>query len=441
MPVRNSKRMEARSPERVEVRSSERVETRSPQRVEAHSPERTESGAPEQTHRASDQIYQEPKLTYDEPESAYQVPVPSAMDIEKVPQHPEELRRSMQRALQVAGHRIPKSTQSMPEPRSPPGKKGLNALSPRSNVDPVGKAASGKVSRAQTLRGQLFRADKTKADAKAAAKAAKIPRPPPIKKNKKAADPTKREVLLRKQMREQIDKQQSREQQSQRVQKERALLEQQLMKARRKKLSSKNEDRYDQYTGAESTSGFSRYSDKYKVVSKPTVERGPGEPRVKIQPELDTGAHLGTGQFATNVGVLAGTRSVGGLAAIGNIGGPVGARSVGAVPVRSSDVKVTQSATQPVVSETCPDDMLESLIMPPAPPTEAEQQLITSGMQSMALASGKAVDNDDCGAFFPIQDEPSQPVDANGNDWYGKEQTMTQETFVGDLLHSLWTCS
>jgi hypothetical protein len=203
-------------------------------------------------------------------------------------------------------------------------------------------------------------------------------------------------------MKQQITNKQNRE--------ARAVLEQQLLKSMKKKASSKKVDYYDQYTGAESTSGFSRYSDKYKVVGKPNKAAAPSEPRAKIQAEQQNGAQMGTGQFATNVGVMTAANTL-------------------------------QTHNDIVVAETCPNDFLESMLMPPSPPTEKEQSMITTGIQSMALASGKAVENDDCGAFLPL-DEPPQPVEVKGTDWYQKKEAHhTQDTFVGDLFHSLWTCS
>jgi hypothetical protein len=215
----------------------------------------------------------------------------------------------------------------------------------------------------------------------------------PVRREQIFDDPAMKEMLLRQQVKQQIVNKQNREAQ--------AVLEQQLLKSKKKKIYSKKVDCYDQYTGAESTSGFSRYSDKYKVVDKSKKDAAPSEQQ--------TGAQLGTGQFATNVGVMTAANSL-------------------------------QTQNDIVVAETCPNDFLESMIMPPAPPTEQEQMMITTGIRSMALASGRAVENDDCGAFLPLDEEP-QPLEVKRTDWYEKEADHTQDTFVGDLFHTLWTCS
>ena len=116
----------------------------------------------------------------------------------------------------------------------------------------------------------------------------------------------------------------------------------------------KNTDIYDQYTSAESTSGYSLYSDKYRSIGAAEVK---AEPPGKLGRR--TGAQLGRGLF--NTPVSAASAGVGALAASSAAKGG---------QIQEVDINISQ---------TCPEDFMETLFMPPIPPTVEEQRMILGG--------------------------------------------------------------
>jgi hypothetical protein len=174
----------------------------------------------------------------------------------------------------------------------------------------------------------------------------------------------------------------------------------------------KNADIYDQYTSAESTSGYSLYSDKYRSIGASEVK---AEPPGKSGHR--TGAQLGRGQFTTPVGAA----SAG--------GGLLAAYSV-AKGDQMQEVDIN-------ISQTCPEDFMETLFMPPIPPTIEEQKMISEGVRTMTLASHNAVAEDNCGVIM-LPDENT--IMLPKQDWYGEIEPLAQETFIDDFVHTLWTC-
>ena len=199
------------------------------------------------------------------------------------------------------------------------------------------------------------------------------------------------------------------------MERQREMLDQQRKHEKQRKAQKKL-DIYDRYTGVESTSGYSMYSDKYRIVGAAKAKKqAQSEPRAKIEDEQRMGAQLDKGQFARPVGVVA-----------------AGAAATSLLDREEVDINV---------SESCGEDFLETMFTPPMPPTTDQQRKISQGVYAMATASNNAIAEDDCGILMPM-DEGRQPTNTvkSKHDWYGEEEHMTRDSCVGDFFHSLWTC-
>lgn len=250
------------------------------------------------------------------------------------------------------------------------------------------------------------------------------------------AEQKKRQQLLQQQMEHQqlLVQRQMYEQQMQR---QRQMLEQQRQTVGRRKTTNvkkpdvkKVEPRadalkktrvYDQYAGAESTSGYSVFTDKYKIAN---AQKKRSETPTKEKPEpasSSAGVQLDKGQFATPLAV-------------------VPAVGIGAV-VASSGARQHVSDVDVNIAESCPEDFMETMFMAPAsPPTPEEQKMISDGVTDMAIASSDAFAKDSCGILMPADDDTDNVAEVPDKDWYGKTVPAAQESFVGDFFHTLWTC-
>lgn len=322
------------------------------------------------------------------------------------------------------GHHFRRGTQSVPEERipSPRTRETSRYVQPKSQVDPAGKTAAN------------FRTVPSR-------------EPSPARQQRLAdleALQKERQQLLQQQMRQQ-QMQMHRQLYEQQMQRQRKLVEQQRRSVSSRKslkadesydpyavaertkpkihehhdhyavadqFTRKNPDIYDQYTSAESTSGYSLYSDKYRSIGASEIK---AEPPGKSGHR--TGALLGKGRFTTPVGVA-------GLG-VGTLAGYSVAKGD---QIQEVDINISQ---------TCPEDFMETLFMPPIPPTMEEQAMISDGVRTMTIASRNAIAEDDCGVItLPDENTIMLPK----QDWYGEMEPLAQETFIDDFVHTLWTC-
>ena len=177
-------------------------------------------------------------------------------------------------------------------------------------------------------------------------------------------------------------------------------------------------DIYDRFTGAESTTGYSVYSDKYKT--SPLAKRKPEPPddRKELNPteELE--------QVNTKMVEQLKVKSI--------------EQKPGVIPdltVGNIDLSKRQEIEEIVVADTCPQDFVETMFMP-AGPTMEDQQMINEGVNDLAIASDKAANEDNCGVFLPSGDR----VVLQEKDWYEKEEPLAKESYMADFVHSLWAC-
>ncbi len=246
------------------------------------------------------------------------------------------------------------------------------------------------------------------------------------------AQQKKRQQLLQQQMEHQ-QLQMQRQMYEQQMQHQRQMLEQQRQTVSRRKSTVKKTEvkkgdpkvadlnkpgLYDRYAGAESTSGFSMYSDKYRTVNQPKKR---SEPTTDGKPEAhssSTGVKLGRGEFATPLAVVP--------AAMGTVVASTGESQ------QLRDVEVN-------IAESCPEDFMETMFMsPPSPPTIEETTMISEGVQEMAIASNDAIAKDSCGILMPADEDDVIVVPSM--DWYGKAVPAAKDSCVADFIHTLWTC-
>jgi hypothetical protein len=188
----------------------------------------------------------------------------------------------------------------------------------------------------------------------------------------------------------------------------------------RKKKASKKEsfDFYDQYTLAESTSGHSMFSDKYRVskasIATTVSKASHSEQRQEQSDGQRMGTKLGIGQFTMP-------------------GGAVAARAV-----TQPELKETREVE--LVAESCPQDFIETMF--PLPLTVEDQKTINENMEAMTRASNHSVKNASCGASLAIDDE-EEDEDVElviKKDWYDKTVPLAKNGFFSDMIHTLWAC-
>lgn len=191
--------------------------------------------------------------------------------------------------------------------------------------------------------------------------------------------------------------------------------------SKKKKTSKKKTDRYDQYSSQESSSGFSLYSDKYRIIGAAKSKHSAStEPRANMDKAIrndqrSLGAQMGMGQFSTPIGMVAGLDDT----------------VVGPMPIKQ----------EPLVRDSCAEDFFHTMLLPvPNPPRLEEQQEVKQEVEEtndIAVDTSKA----GCGPLFRVEEEPDIETVLR-QDWYSKKsKPLAEDSFVKDFVQTMWSCS
>jgi hypothetical protein len=170
---------------------------------------------------------------------------------------------------------------------------------------------------------------------------------------------------------------------------------------------------FDRYTGAESTSGYSIFSDKYRVAGNSNARNESKSQKLDsfVESAANGIKHEENGQY-------------------------LGA----SLEVTKNSVGTNQMSPliDVEVADTCAQDFVETMFVTPKPPTDEDQLLITKGVNGMAVASERIVSEQNCGMFTAIDDDNT--VVLTKQEANHEPEALAKESFLGDLVHSLWTC-